>query len=212
MKNLTPNKDDYIRFDLKVYFILFINFLLCEQGSAVNRGRSESKVSVLVDLQDNTLNQELLIKNEALSPKGIELTEGLKDNDFNGAVIVTREVYNEIKKVILSDIKFLFNHNIMDYSLLLCIPKKELTMDDIPEDMKRNVCLDVDSKLYVYGIIDVFQKWTVKKAFESQFKNLFLFYNHYDISSLNPNDYYHRFYENAFKKVFIECKQLFFFF
>lgn len=157
-------------------------------------------------MEDNTLNQELLLQNEELSTKGIELTEGLKDNDYTGAVIVLKEVYNDIKKIILSDIKFLFNHNIMDYSLLLCIPKKPMTIDEIPDDLKKNSCVDVEGKLYIFGIIDVFQKWTVSKAFESQYKNLFLFYNHYDISSLNPNDYYHRFYENAFKKVFIECK------
>lgn len=192
MKNITPNYNNFIRFDLK--------------GSSVNRGsgRMQGMSDLYVELGEDNIHSALLKADEKIEQEYGE--ESYKDNDFSGDIILFNNDYAFMKKTFLNDTKFLLRHNIMDYSLLLAVPKSDIDIENIPENLKSNICKDIEGNIYFFGIIDVFQKWTMSKAFESQFKNVFEFHNRYEVSSIDPDQYYHRFYEKVFKRVFNQIK------
>tara|TARA_B100001093_G_scaffold487591_1_gene524007 strand:+ start:10378 stop:11289 length:912 start_codon:yes stop_codon:yes gene_type:complete len=101
-----------------------------------------------------------------------------KDNNFGDSKIFINNA-KKIKKQMKKDTTFLKKHNLMDYSLLLCMRTKPVKEKDWKIWGKGNFCCDMkgpgpSKKTPIninMGIIDILQKYNIKKKMESVFKS-----------------------------------------
>lgn len=121
----------------------------------------------------------------------------LKDNDLlakKTKINLGKDLKNEFLSNLIEDCKFLTSLEIMDYSLLLGVAN--LKEDDKFENGKTKfTCMkSFDSKhKYYLGIIDILQKWNLKKIAELSLKSVK--YDKTEISSVPPKEYSQRFYD-----------------
>lgn len=122
----------------------------------------------------------------------------LKDNDFlayKTKINLGKDLKNEFLSNLMEDCKFLTSLEIMDYSLLLGI--SELKEEDKFENdgktkFTRMKSFDSKQKYYL-GVIDILQKWNLKKIAELSLKSVK--YDKTEISSVPPKEYSQRFYD-----------------
>lgn len=101
-----------------------------------------------------------------------------KDNNFGDSKIFINNA-KKIKKQMKKDTTFLKKHNLMDYSLLLCMRNKPVKEKDWKVWGKGKFCCDIKgpgpskkSSINInMGIIDILQKFNKKKFIESFFKS-----------------------------------------
>ena len=101
-----------------------------------------------------------------------------KDNNFGDSKIFINNA-KKIKKQMKKDSTFLKKHNLMDYSLLLCMRNKPVKEKDWKVWGKGDFCCDIKgpgpskkSSINInMGIIDILQKYNNKKFIESFFKS-----------------------------------------
>jgi hypothetical protein len=99
-----------------------------------------------------------------------------KDNNFGDSKIFINNA-KKIKKQMKKDSTFLKKHNLMDYSLLLCMRNKPVKEKDWKVWGKGDFCCDIKgpgpskkSSINInMGIIDILQKYNNKKFIESFF-------------------------------------------
>ena len=111
--------------------------------------------------------------------------------------------HENITRIIERDTKFLEKYNIMDYSLLFGIAHRR--RDSIFENLLDNGRISFTKKkdfAYFMSIIDIFQKYTIKKRMEHSLKSLKLSAKESRmISCIPPKPYSDRF--NNFVKTYI---------
>jgi len=123
-----------------------------------------------------------------------------KNNDFGDSSIYIKNA-KEIKKQIKKDTLFLKNNNFIDYSLLLCLKKKNtyIKKKDINNwsiGYLKGPGPSTKTKLYInFGIIDIFQKYNIKKKIESFYRSTSDLFkrNKSEISVINSFSYKKRF-------------------
>ena len=120
-----------------------------------------------------------------------------------------------LRTVMKKDLDFLKKNNLMDYSLLLAVERKEkiveslnelgesrktITLskgevvdDHVGELISKAHCYTTDKKIFHLAIIDYLQGWTVSKRFERFSKMTFLGQDGATMSPINPNSYASRF-------------------
>ena len=75
-----------------------------------------------------------------------------------------------LRKMCQLDAKFLSDHNLMDYSLLIKIEKAKKNWDYSDQMDKRNIFISEDGKeLYHLGTIDYLQQYDLFKKFEHHY-------------------------------------------
>lgn len=119
-----------------------------------------------------------------------------KDNDLitrDTKLKMDRDTKLDFIHIITQDCNFLESMEIMDYSLLLGIAKN-IENYDLKDNLK-NRFTRIKSKsgneMYYMGVIDILQKWNLKKKAEMSFKSFLLEKN--QLSSIPPKDYAQRF-------------------
>jgi len=119
------------------------------------------KMDNIFDLKGTT--EERFTKNE-------EQEVELKDMNFierKFSFTFDEDDYNKFLSTIRNDSTFLKNLNIMDYSLLVGVLKYK-KLEDVPKNLlnhhnvKINIS-EIEIKLYIFGIIDILQEWTLWK-------------------------------------------------
>jgi 1-phosphatidylinositol-4-phosphate 5-kinase len=149
------------------------------------------KPKVVYDLKGSSIGRSATI--EEKQSGGI-----LKDNDLTESetTIQTSTTFKqEFIDMLVEDCKFLSNNEIMDYSMLLgmCPYSQEELFEQSPKS-KFTHFLSFDQKQQYYlGIIDILQKWNLKKKAEVQYKQTLLQNDKTKLSAMPPKDYANRF-------------------
>lgn len=120
-----------------------------------------------------------------------------KDNDFiseQEKLFMESESVAHITFGLMTDFKFLLQHNIMDYSLMISILKNNA--DRSYPDLAQ-------SRWYRIGIIDFLDKYSFKRKAEYYLKKLRYGKNIKLCSVMKPIDYYERIVGFVFKKVIL---------
>jgi len=147
------------------------------------------------------------------------------DNDIHHGIELHPAAANAIFRQLKQDANFLANQGLMDYSLLVGVVKARMEVLDnvVPgeysEELLRNltrdnpflmdssgglrpICVQGASTYYV-GMIDVLQRWNLKKKSEHFFKTLVLCWDKEGISAVNPQKYCKRFVNRVMRKLFV---------
>ena len=148
-----------------------------------------TKPGIVFDLKGSSIGRSATIEEKASG--GI-----LKDNDLLSSDIRIRISENFKKEFIenlTEDCKFLSNNEIMDYSMLLGIEEKN--EKDFEQTIKNKFThlKSEDGKEYHLGIIDILQKWNLKKKAEVRYKETLLQNDKSKLSVMPPKDYANRF-------------------
>ena len=130
---------------------------------------------IIFDLKGSLINRNIYIEEFPVVGKC------LKDQNFIDSGIKFKATHNDILNILIEDTKFLSSINIIDYSLLIGIPITEYKNN---EDVYY-------SELIKIGIIDITEKYNLKKASEKALKSIL--YKSKDISSTDPVSYEKRF-------------------
>ena len=125
-----------------------------------------------------------------------------KDNNFGDSQIMfknSKSIKNQIKK----DTTFLADNNLMDYSLLVCIRNiktnntywnKWIVNNNKP--LFKGPGPSMPNNIYInFGIIDILQKYNIKKSIESYIKDIKHIGKRYEsnVSAIDSKDYKIRF-------------------
>ena len=135
------------------------------------------------DLKGSKFNRKVHRSNKGSIPD-LDPAIVYKDADFDnfvGGIFVNQP--NLIIEKIISDVKFLEEHHIMDYSLLVMICK--------PTSAKSPFLFHGPRHTYCIGIIDFLQKFTWQKHAELSFKSFMK--DKSLVSAQNPTTYAKRF-------------------
>jgi hypothetical protein len=123
----------------------------------------------------------------------------LKDNDIlasNIRIKISPEFKKQFLENLKEDCEFLANNEIMDYSMLLGVLPYEEKIEEplISTKSKFTHLISLDGKQeYHLGIIDILQKWNIKKKAEVQYKVNVLQHDRTKISPMPPKEYSNRF-------------------
>lgn len=121
----------------------------------------------------------------------------LKDNDF---ISEKEELHMDIESVahltfsLMNDFKFLLQHEIMDYSVMISIFK---------DNTYKGIHDTVQNRWYRFGIIDFLDKYSFKRKAEYYLKKLRYGKKIKLCSVMKPIDYYERMIRFLFKKVIL---------
>ena len=145
-----------------------------------------------------------------------------KDASFEPKVILDRQINYYIRSILQNDIKFLYEHNLMDYSVLLGTKKEIFSLPIIPKVSEygliinewffsNSIAFHTQYSSYVEGpcqfylaIIDYLQKYTWKKKLERFWKCFFLRAPWDEISDVPPAYYRDRMQTNVISHVWIK--------
>jgi len=138
-----------------------------------------------------------------------------KDNNFGDTKILLNnsiKLKNQIKK----DTAFLANYNLMDYSLFICLRDKQIKNKDWNFWGKSKYCCYIKgpgpskpNPINInMGIIDILQKYNIKKQIESYFKTKQHIKHRElsEVSAINPKGYKIRF-DNYITNIFKNKKK-----
>ena len=138
-----------------------------------------------------------------------------KDNNFGDTKILlnnSRKLKNQIKK----DTSFLANYNLMDYSLFICLRDTPIKNKDWGVWGKNKYCCYIKgpgpskpSPINInIGIIDILQKYNIKKQIESYYrtKQHITHRELSEVSAINPKGYKIRF-DNYITNIFKNKKK-----
>eukprot|EP01080_Neovahlkampfia_damariscottae_P000046 gene46-4296_t len=123
----------------------------------------------------------------------------LKDNDLlqsDTRIRISSEFKKQFMENLTEDCEFLSKHEIMDYSMLLGVQPYEETEDNsmIGTKTKFTHLISQDGKQqYHLGIIDILQKWNLKKKAEVKYKVNLLQNDKKKLSAMPPKEYANRF-------------------
>jgi len=190
--NYIQENNTYLVKILGLYRIILPNF---DSRFIIMNNIFEHKIKIdnIFDLKGTT--EERFENDENLELKDINFTN--RNNSF----ILQQNDHNEFITTIVNDTQFLKDMIIMDYSLIVAIIEYDL-YENIPKEFfeKKNIKICVsenDIKIYIFGIIDFFQKWTLWKRCCGVWKKMYyriLCCDQYtEIDSENPYIYRNRF-------------------
>lgn len=131
--------------------------------------------------------------------------EVLKDADLRAPILVKRDQKEIILAALQKDSEFLYQHGLMDYSLLLGIEYKkqpESETRDIEYNRHRVLGKPVIAN-YAFGIIDYLQMYNTEKKCEAYFKTC-VFQAERQALSAVPPDYYQKRFFDKMKEIFNE--------
>eukprot|EP00730_Choanoeca_flexa_P006722 TRINITY_DN12211_c0_g5_i3.p1 TRINITY_DN12211_c0_g5~~TRINITY_DN12211_c0_g5_i3.p1 ORF type:complete len:929 (+),score=262.01 TRINITY_DN12211_c0_g5_i3:153-2939(+) len=154
------------------------------------------------------------VNRETKSAKGVQ-----KDLNLSRPFVISERARHNIHGQLSIDAAFLDEHNIMDYSLLVCEHRcsgpdcckdrkplevsrhdehgnPKITMDDILTYGVRSAPSPTDpdgSSVYYFGVIDILQRWNAKKKMENFVKTQLRGKDKEGISAVNADAYIVRF-------------------
>ena len=164
------------------------------------------KNTVLYDLKGSTYKRSIEEEEKSSAP--------FKDNDFlknNDKIVINKNKKMEILDIIKFDVDFLKKNGLIDYSLLIAIPKKynpsmQSNLSNIskifdPDERNdKEYTRILDDCGYRIGIIDFLTRFTCSKRVEYLSKR---FVCGRGVSCIPPNYYGNRFYDFVSRNVFI---------
>ena len=143
----------------------------------------------------------------------------LKDNDLNEKIYLPDDWMELLKRQMDLDSKFLRDHQIMDYSLLLGVNERSFNLTEqdrqlpaageagqyrapfhVTDEGGVQALLVVGPGTYYMGIIDILQKWDLNKKLERLAKRL-LRKDPDGLSAIEPNAYQDRFVRGCAEKI-----------
>ena len=147
--------------------------------------------------------------------------ETKKDNNFRPTIIIDKQLNQQISSQLLEDAKFLCNHGLMDYSVLLGIGNVYMDINgfviQIPYECPQSLMnrekvfqTTFTSKIiegpgvYYIGVIDYLQKYNFKKKLERFWKVVLRCKDGTAISDIPPLQYRDRIIEKVMGKVMEE--------
>lgn len=132
--------------------------------------------AVIFDLKGSLVNRKSKISSFPITDSV------LKDENYleNSIKIILDEENEKILNTIRDDFQFLFEQEIIDYSLLIGFEY---------EKIRTNRSLRLSDSVKI-GIIDILQKYTKKKKYEKRLKSIF--YDAFQISAADPASYFAR--------------------
>lgn len=126
----------------------------------------------------------------------------LKDNNFRGqhSIQLRKEDRHAVLRQLHADSEFLKSQNIMDYSLLLGIHKSFISCNpvasriDTQERFSEGLpAVQMEGAThFFFGVVDILQKWVLKKKFELFVKTRILRWSRQGLSAQNPDVYQRR--------------------
>ena len=166
------------------YYFMIMECVICQQDE-----------SIIFDLKGSEHNRFV---DGIIDPQNPPTGKVLKDVNFKEyGKRISLEILekNELIKSLKSDILFLKQSGIMDYSLLLVFYLGK----NFP--INRYTYVTTEGFFISIGIIDIFQRYNLCKASEKTIKS---FFSRKDISSTDPGTYAERFLKFINTKVFIQ--------
>eukprot|EP01080_Neovahlkampfia_damariscottae_P006499 gene6499-10507_t len=148
------------------------------------------KPKIVFDLKGSSIGRSATIEEKASG--GI-----LKDNDLLSSdlrIKIAENFKKEFLENLTEDCKFLANNEIMDYSMLLGIDEEpENEFEQTVKNRFTHLKSVEGNQHYYLGIIDILQKWNLKKKAEVQYKQTLLQNDKSKLSAMPPKDYANRF-------------------
>lgn len=204
---LTTHKDSLITKIYGVYTFVRKDIDISNHVIIMRNIVNTSKKNIIVsyDLKGSTFDREVLKEMKSMKDKSeaYEKKLTLKDSDFlkfENQIEIIPYFKEKLIKTLKEDTHFFRKMGFMDYSLFLVKVKKDkrLTIFGEINETECNPLYSIESVkergiYYNIGIIDYFQKYTVKKFFEKYFKKFVHANSDLDTSSQNPKFYALRF-------------------
>merc|ERR1712086_346240 len=184
MFNVAPSKDVFCKYDLK--------------GSTYKRTERSSDQHIK-DKSSLTSQWDPNTKHHQYSGVLLDLDFEEDSHEFERPVIVSLQDKEKLLAQILQDVKFLAQHRVMDYSMLLCRAKCAASAE-LPASFHDLHCLrsaseddDLKDECYFFSFLDITQEWIASKAMERYAKVYLLRGGKKAVSSAPPGYFAKRF-------------------
>lgn len=174
-----------IRFEAQLITFMLMKNILC----------TPKKIHQMFDLKGSSVDRTVTDPNKNV----------LKDNNLQSKILLLPEHRKMFLEQIERDTEFLRSKQIMDYSLLLGVHKSFVQvpiLDSNNDNDGSNKFLDGVQALqvegpsfFIFGLVDILQKWVLKKKFELLVKTRFMRKDRNGLSAQEP-----RFYKDRFCK------------
>ena len=191
-------KIDFHLTNRSIYLILIENVFALASGTILRK----------YDLKGSTFSRKVL-ENYTGVQRMTKINQIMKDLDFleieKKITFQEPELRRKLMTFLLEDVQFFKRLGILDYSLILAVVARRDWTDPLPVQSRSLRVLDTGDAdhIYMVGIIDYFQEYTMSKRFEKLFKKCVACNFSLETSSQHPDKYalrFFKFFDNVFTR------------